>query len=153
MKKFRYNMENLLQIKRKLEDQMKIAYGNARMRLTAEEEKLERMVQKKSGYEDELRLLRSDVLDIFKIRQCEQAIEVMKQNIKQQTTAVKNAAHRLEIARIRLNDAMIERKTQERLKEKAFEEYLLEFDAEERKEVDELNSFHYSNPALSEEDR
>ena len=80
------------------------------------------------------------------------AIEVMKQTIKQQMTAVKNAAHRLEVARIRLNDAMIERKTQERLKEKAFEEYMLEFDAEERKETDELNSYRYSIPAFDKED-
>lgn len=153
MKKFRYRMENLLQIKLKLEDQMKIAYGNARMRLTQEEEKLDQLKLKKGSYEDELRKLRSDILDIMKIKLCEQAIEVMKQNIKQQTTAVKNAAHRLEVARIRLSDAMVERKTQERLREKAFEEYLLEFDAEERKEVDELNSFNYNNPKLSEEDR
>lgn len=153
MKKFRYSMENLLQIKFKLEDQMKIAYGNARMRLTMEEEKLENLVRKKNSYEDELRSLSLDKLDILKIKLNEQAIEVMKQNIKQQTTIVKNTAHRLEVARIRLNDAMIERKTQEKLKEKAFEEYMLEFDAQERKEVDELNSFNYSNPELSEEDR
>jgi flagellar protein FliJ len=153
MKKFRYSMENLLQIKIKLEDQVKIAYGNARQRLSMEEEKLEQLRHRAVSYEEELRLLRSDRLDIFKIKQCEQAIEVMKMNIKQQKIVVKNAAHRLEVARIRLHDAMVERKTQERLKEKAFEEYLLEFEAEERKEVDELNSFLYSNPALFEEDR
>lgn len=152
MKKFIYSMENLLQVKNKLEDQMKIAYGNARQRLNLEEEKLEQLKKRMISYEEELRHLRSDRLDIFKIKQCEQAIEVMKMNIKQQMTAVKNAAHRLEVARIRLNDAMVERKTQERLKEKAFEAYLLEYDAEERKEIDELNSFNYSNPALSEED-
>ncbi len=153
MKKFRYSMENILQIKRKLEDQVKIAYTNARTRLTIEEEKLELMEQKKISYEDELRQLRYDKLDLLKIKQCEHAIEVMKLNIKQQTTVVKNAAHRLEVARIRLHDAIVERKTQERLKEKAFEEYLLEFDAEERKEVDELNSFQYNNPTSHEEDR
>lgn len=153
MKKFQYRMENVLQIKTKLENQAQIAYGNARLRLTAEEEKLKQMEEKKSSYENELRLLRSDKLDIFKIKQCEQAIEIMKQNIKQQINVVKNAAHRLEVARIRLNDAMVERKTQEKLKEKAFEEYLLEFDSEERKEIDELNSFNYSNSALYEEDR
>jgi flagellar protein FliJ len=153
MKKFQYSMENVLQIKRKLEDQMKIAYGNARLRLTAEEEKLGQMVNKKNTYENELRQLRSNQLDLLKIRQCEQAIDIMKLNIKQQTTMVKNAAHRLEVARIRLHDAMVERKTQERLKEKAFEEYMLEFDSEERKELDELNSFRYSNPMLHEEDR
>lgn len=153
MKKFKYTMENLLQIKKKLEEQMKIAYGNARLRLTLEEEKLEQMIQKRVCYEEELRVLRSGKLDLLNMKQCEQAIDVMKLTIKQQTTTVKNAGQRLEVARIRLNDAMVDRKTQERLKEKAWDEYLLEFDAEERKEVDELNSFHYSNPALDEEDR
>ncbi len=152
MKKFRYSMENLLQIKSKLEDQAKIAYGVARLRLTKEEEKLEQLKQSKESYEKELRGLQTDKLDILKIRQCKQAIELMEENIKQQTTVVRNAAHRLEVTRIRLNDAMVERKTQDRLKEKAFEEYMLEFDAEERKEVDELNSFHYSGEALYEED-
>jgi Flagellar biosynthesis chaperone len=152
MKKFRYKMESALQIKVKLEDQMKIAYSNARLRLTQEEEKLEQMKNTKTAYENELRLLRSGRLDLQKILLGEKAIDVININIKQQTIAVKNAAHRLEVARIRLNDAMVERKTQEKLREKAFEEYLLEFDIEERKEVDERNSFHYSNPALHEED-
>jgi flagellar FliJ protein len=130
-------MENILQIKLKLEDQTKIAYGNARLRLTREEEKLSQMEKKKSSYEDELRALRTDRLDLIQIRHCEDAINIMKNNIKQQSVAVKNAAQRLEVARIRLNDAMVERKTQEKLKDKAWENYLLEFEAEERKEVDE----------------
>jgi flagellar FliJ protein len=146
-------MENLLQVNKKLEDQAKIAYGMARLRLTKEEEKLEKMKLRKEAYENELRELWSAKLDLLKLKQCEQAIDVMKINIKQQNSVVKNAAHRLEIARIRLNDAMIERKTQERLKEKAWDAYMLEFDAEEQKEVDELNSFNYSRPAFNGEDR
>ena len=153
MKKFRYNMENILQIKLKLEDQAKIVYGNARLRLTKEEQKLEQLENKKVIYEDELRFYRSDKLDLMKIRHSEEDITIMKNMIKQQTIAVKNATQRLEVARIRLNDAMVERKTHEKLKEKAMTDYMLEYDAEERKEVDELNSFHYSNPMLGEEDR
>lgn len=153
MKKFRYNMENILQVKLKLEEQAKIIYGNARLRLTKEEQKLEQMEKQKASYEDELRSYRSDKLDIMKIRHSAEDIEVMKNNIKQQIIAVKNASQRLEVARIRLNDAMVERKTHDKLKEKAFLNYMLEFDSEERKEVDELNSFHYSNTPLGEEDR
>jgi flagellar FliJ protein len=145
-------MENLLQVKKKLEDQMKIAYGIARQNLSKEEEKLELMTRKKISYENELRLLRSDRLDILHIKQCEQAIEIMKKNITQQAAAVKNAQHRLEVARIRLNDAMINRKTQEKLRENALEEYMLEYEAEEQKEVDELNSFNYSGPEHIKED-
>ncbi len=153
MKKFRYSMENLLQVKGKLEDQAKITYGAARLRLTQEEEKLGQMKLRRNSFVEELRRLRSTRLDLPKIKQCEQATWIMDQNIKQQMTVVRNAAHRLEIARIRLNDAMVERKTQERLKESAFEAYLLELDSEEQKEVDELNSFNYSKPAAYEEDR
>lgn len=152
MKKFQYQMESILQIKLKLEDQAKNNYGNARMRLTQEEEKLEQLFQKKSSYEEDLRKLRMNRLDLLEIRMCEQAVDVMKMKIKQQTATVKNAAHRLEVTRIRLNDAMVERKTQERLKEKAFEEYILEFNSEERKEVDELNSFNYNKPTFQEEE-
>ncbi len=153
MKKFRYQMENLLQVKLKLEDQAKIAYGSARLRLTKEEEKLQELKHKKSSYEQEERSLRMAKLDLVRIRHTAEAVKVMEQKIKQQMTVVKNAEQRLEVARIRLNNAMVERKTQEKLKEKAWENYLLEFDAEERKEVDELNSFQYSNPEQSEEDR
>lgn len=47
MKKFRYSMESILNIKLKLEDQAKLAYANARSRLIAEEEKLEAMKRKR----------------------------------------------------------------------------------------------------------
>lgn len=153
MKKFKYSMENLLQVKLKLEDQAKIAYGNARLRLTKEEQKLKNMEITKASYEDEMRSLRSDILDITKIKQCADAIEVMKQNIKLQLTVIKDAQQKLEEARVKLHHAMVERKTQEKLKEKAWGEYLLEFDMEERKEIDELNSFRYSNPAKGKEVR
>lgn len=153
MKKFRYSMENLLQVKQKLEDQAKTAYGIARLRLTQEEEKLEQFRRRKASYEDGLRLLSKDKLDLVKIRHMQEAVDIMKQKITQQTAAVKNAAQRLEVARIRLNNAMAERKIQEKLKEKAWADYLLEFDKEERKVVDELTSYKYSNPARGKEDR
>lgn len=153
MKKFRYSMENILQVKLKLEDQAKITYGSARLLLTREEEKLTQLKSKKASYEEELRSLSRNRLDLIKIKHCEEAIQIMTDKILQQAAVVKNAQARLEAARIRLNHAIMERKTQEKLKGKAWDTYLSEFDAEERKEIDELNSFHYSSKALDEEDR
>ena len=46
---------------------------------------------------------------------------------------------------------MLERKTHERLKEKSFESYILEYEAEQRKEIDELVSFKYNNPIINQE--
>jgi flagellar FliJ protein len=144
-------MENILQVNIKLEDQAKIAYSNARMILNREEEKLEEYIKRKMKYESELRNLTNSKLDIKKIKLCREAIEVMESKIRQQRIVVKNAEARVEAARVKLNDAMVERKTQENLKEKAFQEYLIELDLEERKEVDELISFRYGKPAIDEE--
>lgn len=138
-------MENILRIKLKLENQAKISYANTRSRLNTEEEKLLALEQKKASYEEEQRNLNNTRLSIIKLKELSQSIEIMKINIKEQKAVVNIAAQRLEVARIRLNDAMIERKTQEKLKEKAWHEYIKEFEAEEQKEIDELNSFNYGS--------
>jgi flagellar FliJ protein len=145
-------MESILNIKLKLEDQAKLAYAVARNRLTSEEDKLSELEQKKSSYEQEQRNQSETKLNIMRMKQLSEAIEIMKQNIKQQTAIVRTATQRLEIARIRLNDAMIERKTQEKLKEKAWQEYMMEVNAEEQKEIDERNSFSHNSHLLYEED-
>lgn len=87
------------------------------------------------------------------MKQLSEAIDITKMNIKDQLIVVNAARQRVEIARIRLNDAMIERKTQEKLKEKAWQEYIMEATAEEQKEIDERNSFNHSDFLLHEEDR
>ncbi|NLY49086.1 MAG: flagellar export protein FliJ [Clostridiales bacterium] len=148
MKKFRYSMENVLKLKIQLEEQAKLAYARARSRLTAEEEKLTSLEDKKASYEQEMRQAGNEKLDIIKLRQLSQAIDIMKEKVEQQKIAVKTAAQNLEIAKVRLNNAMIERKTQEKLKEKAWLEYLAEFNAEEQKEIDEHNSFKYNDLLL-----
>lgn len=146
MTKFIYQMENILNIKYKMEDQAKTAYGAARMKLSEEEDKLFRLKLKIVKYQDKIRILMQSRLKLLDIRMCEEAIEVTKHHIKQQQLAVKKAEQQLETARVRLNAAMLERKTHEKLKEKAFENFCMEFEAEERKEIDELVSFKYNNP-------
>ena len=135
-----------------MEEQAKTAYGNARLRLTLEEEKLESYHQQMLKYQNELRDLMISNLNIMEIKRFEQAIETMKMFIKQQKLAVKRAEQQLEAARLRLRAAMMERKTHEKLKEKAFENFKLEYEAEERKEVDELVSFKYNHPTDSLEE-
>jgi len=145
-------MESILQIKYKMEDQAKTAYGNAQTKLMMEEKKLEELVNKKQNYEDKLTNLMLSRLKLLDIRQCENDIEIIKYYMKIQQIEVKKAEQQLEAARIRLNNAMIERKTHENLKEKAFEAFMLEYEAEQRKEIDELVSFQYNNPTDDQEE-
>ena len=151
MAKFIFSMNSILELKMKLEDQEKIYYGNARLKLTEEEDKLQALVDRKSVYEMKYKSLIQSVLKIQEIRSMEQSIDIMKDKIKIQQKVVENAEKALEIARVRLNQAMIERKTYEILKEKAFEQFKRELEEVEQKEIDELVSFKFNSSAGDEE--
>jgi flagellar export protein FliJ len=144
-------MENILNIKYKLEEQAKSAYGAAKVILDTEEEKLNRLYDKKEEYEMELRELYASKLDVLKIKQMQEAIEISKYQINIQKIAVNNAKLQLEKAREKLNESMVERKTHEKLKENAFETFKEELKDQEKKEIDELVSFKFKKKASSEE--
>ena len=74
-----------------------------------------------------------------------EALEYKKNEEKIQIQHVKMAEKNVDIARGILNKVMVERKTQEVLREKAFEEFVKELNESEKKEVDELVSFTYNN--------
>ena len=63
--------------------------------------------------------------------------------IKKQLVEVKVASLNLEAAQKRLGEIMKERKIQEKLREKAYEEFLQELNDQEKKEIDELVSFRF----------
>ena len=145
MAKFLYRIQNILNIKYKLETQAKTAFSVAAAALRREEEKLEALRQRKRSYELKARELASGKLDFLEIRTNRAAIENMKELIKNQLLAVHVAERNLENARRQLQEVMTERKTHEILKDKAFEEFKKEVEKEESKAVDELVSFTHNH--------
>lgn len=143
MAKFIYRMQSILNIKEKLEEQARMDFAQANMRLAAEEEKLQQLKDRKLFYEEEGRRLQQDALKVTDILENQNAIERMKEFIAEQLLAVKKAEEAVEIARLALMEAMLETKTQHKLKEKAFEEFMREENAREAKEIDELTSYTY----------
>lgn len=143
MAKFIYGMQNILNIKGKLEEQAKMEFAAARKRLDEEEEKLDALNRRRFAYEEEGRRLRKDSLHVRDILDNRNAIEVMGDQIKRQMGQVKRAEIELETARIKLQEAMQDRKTHEKLRENAFEVFMKEENAREAKEVDELTSYTY----------
>ena len=148
MAKFIYRMQSILDIKIKMEEQARMEFATARIRLDEEEEKLNHFIARKSDYEEEGRRLRKDSLQVFEIRENRQAIERMDELILFQKDAVLRAERVLDEARMRLQSAMQESKSQEKLKERAFEDFLRELSAQEAKEVDELTSYTYGQKSI-----
>lgn len=143
MAKFLYKMQNVLDVKLKLEDQAKSAYAEAMMKLNEEETKLQALFLRKEQYEEEGRRMREDSINVNDLRENTHAIENLKEQIVLQEEEVRVAEEGVEVANRLLTKAMQERKTQEKLKENAFEEFRRELNAAESKEIDELVSYRY----------
>lgn len=141
MAKFIYRMQSILDIKTKMEEQAKMEFAAARMHLDEEEEKLQILIDRKAVYEDKGRELRKDSLKVREILENREAITRMEEFITFQRQQVRKAKEQLEDARYKLQVARQESKTQEKLKEKAFDEFMREENAREAKEVDELTSY------------
>lgn len=151
MAKFVFKLESILSIKYKLEDQAKTEYGLELARLRMEEEKLARLEEKKRGYQLQLREAVQNYLDVNQIRELQSSVEYVKYNMSLQRLVIKAQEQRVEEARRKLDEAMKERKTFEKLKEKAFEQFKIELEAQERKEIDELVSFRFGSAKESED--
>lgn len=149
MAKFVFSMQNLLDMKEKIEEQEKNNYSRANMRLQEAEEKLSLLQNRQRDAQKQLAEVMVSALDILKIRQKENDVEILKMYVLQQEVVVRQRGRELDEARERLNEAMKERKTFEKLREKALEEFVAEENRKEQKEVDELVSYRYGTKAVS----
>ena len=145
MAKFVYRMQNILDIKQKLEEQEKANLGLATARYNEEQMKLREVIKRQADYERQLRDLSLGTLNINEIKSCKQSITSMKVLVRDQMIAVSKAQKQMEAVRKRLNEVMMDRKMHEKLREKEFDKFLQELNYEEGKLTDELASYTYFN--------
>ena len=136
-------MQSLLNIQYQLESQAKMDLGRAQMHLNEEEEKLQILIDRKEAYLEEGRLMRSDRLHIMDLKDNRNAVLIMDEMIDRQREQVALAQKVVEEARKKLQEVMQERKMHEKLREKAFVEFVREENAAEHKAIDELTSYSY----------
>ena len=145
MAKFKYSMQNILEIKMKLETQAKNEFSIANRKYQTEKDRLDELVLKRVGYETRLKESLCGELNIRDINNLKKDINSIKSAIRTQLSNVKKAEDELEIKRYALNELMKERKTLEKLREKKFDEFQKEERDNESKEIDQLVSFTYNN--------
>ncbi|MBQ8137902.1 MAG: flagellar export protein FliJ [Lachnospiraceae bacterium] len=150
MARFRFSLQNVLDIKVQMESMAKQEFSAAAAYLSEEEEKLRRLYSKKESLEEEAKKLLLGNLNFRDIDDNQLAIMQTKELVMEQEKAVEKAKEALERARVKMAEAVMERKTYERLREKAFEEYRLEENRAEGKTIDELTSYVHGRKALSE---
>lgn len=141
---YKYKMQGVLDIKEKLETQSKQEFANANLKLMEEEALLDQIRARKQEYIEEGVKLRMQVIDPIAIDVNKRAVEVMEDNEKAQEREVAVARKNVEAARKKMMDARTETKIYEKLKENDFKEFMIEEGKAESKEIDELNSFRFS---------
>ena len=140
-------MQNILDVKQKLETQAKNEFAIASAVVLEEESKLNKLVDRQNEYRDYLKRLQSGNLNFKEIKETAQAVDSMKYLIEAQKQSLIKAESVLEMKRIALAEAMQEVKTHEKLREKEFEQFMADEAARESKEIDELVSFRFGNGA------
>ena len=145
MAKFVYRMQNVLDIKMRLETQAKTNYAEKNAVLRAEEDKMRQLLIRMREYETLAKENSQGKVNIFEIKRCNDAAKIIKEYVKQQAIQIRVAQKNVEKAREDLGEAMKDRKVHEKLKEKAFDEFKLELNDQEKKEIDEVVSFNYND--------
>ena len=141
---YKYKLQGILDIKEKLETQAKQEFANANIKLMEEEALLENIRQRKNEYIEEGVRLRLEVIDPVSIDINKRAGEVMEDEEKKQELEVAVARKNVDMARRKMMEARTETKIYEKLKEDDFKEFMIEEGKAESKEIDELNSFRFS---------
>ena len=138
MAKFVYRMQNILNIKQKLETQAKMTYSLANQKYLEQQKILQEYMVRRVGYEQHWKKLMQGNLNLQEVEHARADVNAMKTIVRRQMEK------ELEDARNRLKTVMQERKVQEKLREKAFEEFKQELAEAETKEIDELVSYTYN---------
>lgn len=143
MSRFVYRMQSILNIKLKTENQAKMEFGAAKHRLDLENDRLVMLEGRRQQYLNEGVDLQKDLLSVRDIIDNREYVKRMDEQIQQQKKNIELAEKALEQARIKLRVVMQERKMHEKLREKAFEEFVMEEKESEFKETDQRTSYTY----------
>ena len=145
MKKFKFSMESLLNLKLSLENKKKEELGHAITLLKLEKDKLFQLENKRNNVIDLYKKGSKDKIFVLELKNYNNYLLFIKKTIEEQLLIIKKAEINVEQKREEFINATKERKILDKLKEKHYENYLYEVKQEEQKIVDEIVSYNYSN--------
>ena len=141
MAKFQFKMESLLRLRESLEEQKKNEFGRAVAELERQREKLNQLLNEKERMVQEFHENVKNRIDSRKSDSYNKYIKLLDKRIDEQRVIVKKCEDIEKECRFQLIEATKEKKKLEKLREKQFQQYLIEEKREEQKLTDELVSY------------
>lgn len=145
-------MQNILNLKENIETQEKQNFALMRLKLSEEEEELQRRRNARKSLEEEAKVMREGPVNILKLKENEASLKYAGEQIKAQMLKVRIAEKNLDAARLKMQRAIQDREIHEKLKERAFEEFMEEEKMAEAKEIDQLTSYTYGKNIKEKQD-
>ncbi|NMA87259.1 MAG: flagellar export protein FliJ [Tissierellia bacterium] len=143
MMNFNFRLERVLNFKENMEEIKKAEYGSARQKLNKEEDKLENFNYHKNNIKDEKDLLTAKT-KAGNLAMYNDYILDLDKKIKVQKDVVNKTELELEKAKEEMINAVQEKKTFEKLKEKEYEKYLYQIKKTEEKQLDTIVNYRTS---------
>jgi len=136
MKKFKFRLQNVMDLKEKREDEAKRNYATALGEFQTEKDKLSSLVQKlilfNVEFEDKISKNPENISYYYQYR------EKLNEDIHKQRHVLDQVSQKLENAKKQLMDVRKERKKIEKIKEKDFEKYIETAKKIEQNFIDEI---------------
>lgn len=145
MAKFKFRLQPLLNIKIQLEDSAKNELGKAVQKLEEEKEIGRSLLEHREKYINEFNEKASKTVRIDELRSYTMYISRLAKNIDDQNKNIKEASDSVDKYREELIKIVKERKILEKLREKKFNEYLIDMSKDEQKRMDEIVSYKYTD--------
>lgn len=143
MKKFAFELEPVLNLKRRREDSLLEELGRRQRALKAAEEGLQRLGAERRTAEQGLRALLVGRIDLEKVQAAREYLAGVDNRLAGQRREVERRSGEVQACRRELLAAQKERKTFEKLRERRWEVYQQDFRREEQAFLDELATQEY----------
>lgn len=141
--KFKFRMEQMLNIKRQMEESIKNDLANAIRTIEMEKDKLNTLNTQKKDSIEQFRGSISQGISVQKMKEYNAFIDSLEMRINSQKKAVIEAEAVADKIRERLVEVVKEKKILEKLKEKQFEEWRLDQQKKEELILGEIASHKY----------
>lgn len=150
MKPFVFKLQTALNIKLKEEDRVKEELHQLTDRRREALEVMAVLEDELERLEDRLRQFQSASVDVEEIQRCLNYLPVMRGKILNQKEHIRQIEVEIDETRQVLVEIMRKRKVLEKLRERHYAQYQLEYNREEQKAIDEMatNSFNRKDSAL-----
>jgi flagellar protein FliJ len=144
MANFVFKMQSLLNIKTQMEESLKNELGKAIQKLELEKNKLKKIEIDRDECINNLKLKSTKGIIVYKIQEYNSYISLLKERMKIQKENINYAQNVVDKYREQLIKMMQEKEMLEKLKDKKYQEYLLEQAKADHKVNDEVISYKYS---------